>query len=161
MLSKGVHIVVSAERLPVQNLVILNTDDKRSIFVIRRGRAVYIGTTDTFYEGQNVEWPEITREEVEYLLRPVARDFTSEPIAPEEVVSAWAGLRPLIGEKGKTASEISRKDEVWIGPKGVVSIAGGKLTGYRPMAELTLEKAAEASGLTPRPGPRRGAAPRR
>ena len=148
MLSKGVHIVVPAERLAVRNLVILNTDDKRSIFVIRRGRAVYIGTTDTFYEGDNEEWPEITREDVEYLLRPVARDFTAEPIAPEEITSAWAGLRPLIGEKGKSPSEISRKDEVWIGPKGVVSIAGGKLTGYRPMAEMTLDKVAEVSGLT-------------
>jgi glycerol-3-phosphate dehydrogenase len=98
-------------------------------------------------------WPVIERADVEYVLRPVARDLTADPVAPEEVVAAWAGLRPLIGEEGKSPSEISRKDEVWVGPCRVVTIAGGKLTGYRPMAHLTLERAAEACGLSPAPAP--------
>jgi glycerol-3-phosphate dehydrogenase len=150
-LSKGVHVTVSAERLPIRNMLILATEDRRSIFVIRRGPAVYVGTTDTTYEPGVETWPEICREDVTYLLAPLARDLAGEPLVPEDVVAAWAGLRPLIAEPGKGPTEISRKDEVWIGPKRVVTIAGGKLTGYRPMAQLTLAKAAEACGLAPAP----------
>jgi glycerol-3-phosphate dehydrogenase len=69
------------------------------------------------------------------------------------VVAAWAGLRPLVAEAGKAATEISRRDEVWIGPGGVVSVAGGKLTGYRPMARRAVERTAEACGLALAPAP--------
>ncbi len=150
-LSKGVHIVLPAERLPVRNMVLLNAEDRRSIFVVPTGSAVYVGTTDTTYEPGVETWPVITRADVDYLLAPLARDFRVDPVAPEEVAAAWAGLRPLIAEEGKAPREISRKDEVWIGPQRVVTIAGGKLTGYRPMAQLTLEKAAEACGIAPAP----------
>ena len=146
-LSKGVHVVLPAERLPVRNIVILSAADRRSIFVIRRGEAVFIGTTDTSYEHGCETWPRITRDDVEYLLAPIARDFSVEPIAPEEVVAAWSGLRPLIAEPGKKAHEISRRDEIWIGAKRVVSVAGGKLTGYRPMTRTAVEKAAEVCEL--------------
>jgi glycerol-3-phosphate dehydrogenase len=146
-LSKGVHVVLPAERLPARNIVILGTADRRSIFVIRRGDAVFIGTTDTSYERGCETWPLITRSDVEYLLAPIARYFSVEPVRPEEVVAAWSGLRPLIAEPGKKAHEISRRDEIWIGPKRVVSVAGGKLTGYRPMSRTTVEKAAEVCGL--------------
>jgi glycerol-3-phosphate dehydrogenase len=146
-LSKGVHVVLPAERLPVRNIVILGAADRRSIFAIRRGDAIFIGTTDTSYEHGSETWPQITREDVEYLLAPIARDFSVEPIAPEEVVAAWSGLRPLIAEPGKKAHEISRRDEIWIGPKRVVSVAGGKLTGYRPMTRTAVEKAADVCGI--------------
>jgi glycerol-3-phosphate dehydrogenase len=146
-LSKGVHVVVPEERLPVRNIVILGAADRRSIFVIRRGEAVFIGTTDTSYEHGSETWPRITREDVEYLLEPIPRDFSVEPLAPEDVVAAWSGLRPLIAEPGKKAHEISRRDEIWIGPKRVVSVAGGKLTGYRPMTRTAVEKAAEVCEL--------------
>lgn len=152
-LSEGIHVVVPASRLPVENLLILNTSDRRSIFVIRRGPAVYLGTTDTFYPAGSDTWPTIQRSHVEYLLAPVARDLTAKPLVPEDVVAAWSGLRPLIAEEGKAPSEISRKDEVWIGPKRVVTIAGGKLTGYRPMARMTLERAAEECELRLAPPP--------
>ncbi len=146
-LSKGVHIVVRAERLPVRNMIICNTSDRRSIFVIRHGGVVYLGTTDTTYEPGHEVWPEITREDVEYLLEPVRSYFRVDPIRPEEVVGAWAGLRPLIAEPGKKPHEISRRDEVMIGPARVLTLAGGKLTGYRPMAMETVEKAAATCGL--------------
>jgi glycerol-3-phosphate dehydrogenase len=151
-LSKGIHVVVPAERLPVRNMLILSAPDRRSIFVIRRGAAVYLGTTDTLY-GKDHHWPAIEREDVEYLLAPVARDLTCDPLAPEEIVAAWSGLRPLISEAGKLPSEISRKDEVWVGPRRVISIAGGKLTGYRPMAREAVERAAKVCGLALAPEP--------
>jgi glycerol-3-phosphate dehydrogenase len=149
LLSKGVHIVVPEARLPVEHLLILGTDDRRSIFVIPRGRSVYIGTTDTEYDPGVEAEPRITREDVRYLLAPVNRDLDVKPLAPEDVTAAWAGLRPLIAEPGKKPSEISRKDEVWVGPRHVITIAGGKLTGYRPMARMTLERTAEVAGLAP------------
>jgi len=147
LLSLGIHVVLPHRRVPVRNMMILGTRDRRSIFVIPRGEIVYVGTTDTVYEPGAQTWPSIPRKDVEYLLEPLNRDLSVEPLVPEEVTAAWAGLRPLIAEPGKAPTEISRKDEVWIGPAGVVSIAGGKLTGYRPMARLALERAAKEHGL--------------
>ncbi len=152
-LSKGVHIVVPAERLPVNHMIICNTRDRRSIFVIRRGSCVYLGTTDTTYAPGEELWPEITRADVEYLLEPASRYFAVDPVRPDEVVGAWAGLRPLIAEPGKPPQEISRREEILVGAAGVVTMAGGKLTGYRPMAMATLEKAAQVCGLKLAPAP--------
>jgi glycerol-3-phosphate dehydrogenase len=106
-----------------------------------------VGTTDTTYEPGAETWPSITREDVDYLLAPVTRDFSVAPPQSEEVVAAWAGLRPLIAEPGKKPAEISRRDEVWVGSRGVITVAGGKLTGFRLMAQETLGKAAEVTGL--------------
>jgi glycerol-3-phosphate dehydrogenase len=146
-LSKGVHVAVRAERLPVRHLAVLQAADRRSIFAIRRGGSVYLGTTDTSYGEGADPWPAVTRADVEYLLAPARRDFRAAPLALSDVVAAWAGLRPLVAEPGRPAREISRKDEVWIGAAGLVTLAGGKLTGYRPMARATLERAAEVGAL--------------
>jgi glycerol-3-phosphate dehydrogenase len=131
----------------VNHLAVLSTDDRRSIFAIRRGGVVYLGTTDTSYGGSSRLWPEIGRADVDYLLAPASRDFAVAPLRSSDVVAAWAGLRPLVAEPGKAAREMSRKDEVQVGPLGVVSLAGGKLTGYRPMARAVLERAAEVAEL--------------
>ena len=70
------------------------------------------------------------------------------------MIGAWAGLRPLIAQPGKRPSEISRRDEVLVGPAGVITMAGGKLTGYRPLARETVERAAEVAALRLRAGAR-------
>lgn len=145
-LSKGVHVVIPASRLPVRNLVVMNTADKRSIFAIPRGDTVYLGTTDTTYRGDDWRWPAIDMEDVRYLLEPATRYFTVDPLKPEDVVAAWAGLRPLIAQPGKAAKEMSRKDEIWVGVGGMVTIAGGKLTGFRKMAEDIMAVVAEQLG---------------
>jgi glycerol-3-phosphate dehydrogenase len=147
-LSKGVHIVVRAERLPVRNMITCVARDDRTLFVIPHGGVVYIGTTDTTWEPGQTVWPEIGREDVEYLLEPPARYFRVDPIRPDEVVAAWAGLRPLIAQPGKKPSEISRRDEILVGPARVLTLAGGKLTGYRPLARQAVEQAAELRGLS-------------
>jgi glycerol-3-phosphate dehydrogenase len=146
-LSKGVHIVVDAARLPVRNMLVLNTSDRRSIFVIPRHGVVYIGTTDTTYEDGYDLWPSITREDVEYLLATVNESCDVAALSVDHVLAAWAGLRPLIAEPGKPSRELSRKEEIRVGPAGLVTIAGGKLTGFRPMAQQTLERAAELFDL--------------
>jgi len=153
-LSKGVHVVVSASRLPVRQMVICSTRDRRQVFVIRHGDVVYIGTTDTTYLPGAATWPEIELEDVEYLLAPMARHFRGDPLRPRDVIAAWAGLRPLIAEPGKAPTEISRRDEVLVGPGGVVTLAGGKLTGYRPMAVDSVRRAADVCGLRLAPDPR-------
>lgn len=133
-LTKGVHIVVSHDRLPVKQAIYFNVDDGRMIFAIPRGRTTYIGTTDTFYEGDkdNVF---TTREDAVYIIDAVNSNFPTVKLTIQDIESSWAGLRPLIYEEGKSASELSRKDEIFESPSGLISIAGGKLTGYRKMAE--------------------------
>jgi glycerol-3-phosphate dehydrogenase len=138
-LSKGVHVVIPRERLPVNHLVILSAPDGRSVFCVPRGNIVYVGTTDSSYGKAPDVWPEITRSEVDYLLEPLSRYFPQNPVAPRDCVAAWSGLRPLVAQEGRKATEISRKDEVWRGPSAMISIAGGKLTGYRKMATGVLK----------------------
>ena len=151
-LTKGVHIVVAHERFPVKQAIYFNVDDGRMIFAIPRGRSTYIGTTDTNYSGDknNVF---TTREDADYLITAVNANFPSVKLALEDLESSWAGLRPLIHEEGKSASELSRKDEIFESTSGLISIAGGKLTGYRKMAErvidLVIEKHFEGKSLMP------------
>ena len=117
----------------MRQIAILGTADKRSIFAIPRGSIVYLGTTDTSYgHGADPE-PPVLRSDVEYLLEAVPRYFDTNPLRPADCVTAWAGLRPLIAEAGKAPAELSRRDEIGRSPSGVVTIAGGKLTGYRKM----------------------------
>jgi glycerol-3-phosphate dehydrogenase len=138
-LTKGVHIVVPFHRLPVHQAIYFDVSDGRMIFVIPRGRITYIGTTDTDYKGDkdNVI---ATKEDVLYLLNATNETFPSILLTLADVESSWAGLRPLIHEEGKSASELSRKDEIFESETGLISIAGGKLTGYRKMAERVVDK---------------------
>jgi glycerol-3-phosphate dehydrogenase len=142
-LSKGVHIVVDRERLPVNRTVIMPAADRRSVFAVPKGRATYFGTTDAFYEGADL-WPRIDRADVDYLIEAAARCFATPPLRAGDITSAWSGVRPLVAEAGKSASEVSRKDEVWVGPAGVISIGGGKLTAYRRMAERVVDRIEDA-----------------
>lgn len=138
-LTKGVHIVVPFHRLPVHQAIYFDVPDGRMIFAIPRGRVTYIGTTDTDYQGdKNVVLA--TRDDVNYILHAVNETFPSVLLTLADVESSWAGLRPLIHEEGKSASELSRKDEIFESPTGLISIAGGKLTGYRKMAERVVDK---------------------
>ncbi len=147
-LTKGVHVVVPWTRLPISRTVILPAGDRRSIFAVPRGDATYLGTTDTFYP-QVETWPSITAEDATYLLDAAAPRFTSPPLTTADITSAWSGVRPLVAEEGKSPSEISRRDELWTGPAGVLSIAGGKLTAYRRMAERVVDSIEDALGRKP------------
>jgi glycerol-3-phosphate dehydrogenase len=137
-LTKGIHLVLPCERLPVSRIVVMNTPDHRAVFVVPRGSIVYLGTTDTDYEGRYDD-PWITLDDVRYLLAAANATFTVERLDLDDVVGAWAGLRPLLHQEGKKPTEISRKDEIMVGPTGLLSIAGGKLTTYRKMAERVVD----------------------
>ena len=137
-LTKGVHLVVPYERLPLKQSVYFDVPDGRMIFAIPRGRSTYIGTTDTNYDG-NLEKPAVTADDAAYLLNAVNHMFPDSQLKEKDIASSWAGLRPLIHEEGKSPSELSRKDEIFVSPSGLVTIAGGKLTGYRKMAERVVD----------------------
>lgn len=138
-LSKGVHIVVSHERLPLHHSIYFDVPDGRMIFAIPRGKVTYIGTTDTPYEA-SLERIVVTQADLDYLLKAVNRTFPDSLLTRYDVISNWAGLRPLIHEEGKSPSEMSRRDEIFEASDGLISIAGGKLTGYRKMAERIVDK---------------------
>ncbi len=140
--SKGVHIVVDRDRLPLRQAAYFDVGDGRMIFAIPRLRCTYIGTTDTPYKGDPDNIPTL-QEDVDYLLNATNAMFPSVQLTTEDVESSWAGVRPLIFEEGKEGAEMSRKDEIFTSETGLLSIAGGKLTGYRKMAERVLDRLAE------------------
>lgn len=137
--TKGVHLVVDGEKLPVNRTVYTDTglEDERMIFIIPRGNKTYFGTTDTPYDGDLIE-PPITTEDVDYLLEAVNTRFPKSNLTMDDIETGWSGLRPLILEEGETdPSMISRGHDVFVSETGLVTIAGGKLTDYRLMAEDT------------------------
>ncbi|MED5262350.1 MAG: glycerol-3-phosphate dehydrogenase/oxidase [Myxococcota bacterium] len=148
-LSKGIHVVLPKSILPVRNTVVLGTSDRRSTFVVPRGEVVYVGTTDTSWPGGPDYWPSITRADIDYLMAPLSDYFHTERISAEDCLATWSGLRPLLAQGNKNPTEISRRDEIWEGETGLISIAGGKLTGYRKMARSVLALLFEKLGRRP------------
>jgi glycerol-3-phosphate dehydrogenase len=140
--------VLPASRVPLRNIVVMNARDRRSIFAIPQREVVYIGTTDTTYDHGPQVWPDISRDDVDYLLEPLGRYLSVEPPTVRDVTAAWAGLRPLVAQPGKKPTDISRADEVLVSPTGVVTVAGGKLTGYRPTVERVLQDVARVLDRT-------------
>ncbi|MGE7863130.1 aerobic glycerol-3-phosphate dehydrogenase [Bacillus mobilis] len=137
-LSKGVHLVIDQKRFPLGQAIYFDTPDKRMVFAIPRGGKTYVGTTDTFYD-KDAAVPHMTTEDRTYIINAINYMFPSVKITEKDIESSWAGVRPLIYEEGKNASEISRKDEIWTSESGLITIAGGKLTGYRKMAEMVVD----------------------
>ncbi|MCL4152419.1 UNVERIFIED_CONTAM: hypothetical protein GTU68_027831, partial [Idotea baltica] len=141
-LTKGVHLVFPYAKLPVKQSVYFDIPDGRMMFAIPRGKVTYVGTTDTNF---NLDKDKVQTDLADaiYLLSAVNNMFPKINLEMEDIVSSWAGLRPLIHEEGKSASELSRKDEIFTSDTGLISIAGGKLTGYRKMAERVVDRIAK------------------
>jgi glycerol-3-phosphate dehydrogenase len=141
-LTKGIHLVFDGKRFPLKQAVYFDTPDGRMVFAIPREGKTYVGTTDTVYKG-NIAHPTMTESDRDYVLKAIDYMFPEVKIKAEDVESSWSGLRPLIHEEGKDPSEISRKDEIFVSESGFISIAGGKLTGYRKMAESIVDLVAK------------------
>lgn len=143
-LTKGIHLVVPRDRLPVPDAVVM-TDQRRILFAIPWGRRVILGTTDTDYHGPlEAVCPE--PEDVEYVLAVVNRTFPRLALAPADVRGAWAGLRPLVARGHGRPSEISRAHQIHMPQPGWVDVAGGKLTTYRLIAEHVVDRAVRYLG---------------
>jgi len=137
-LSKGIHIVIDRTRLPVSAAVVI-TAGKRILFVIPWGERVIIGTTDTDYHGP----PEAVvtdANDVNYVLRTVNEFFPEVGILESDIISVWAGLRPLIANPDGSPSDISRAHQIRCPEPLWWDIAGGKLTTYRLMAEQAVDQ---------------------
>jgi glycerol-3-phosphate dehydrogenase len=136
-LTKGVHLVIDRSRLPVPEAVVM-TDGRRILFAIPWGERVILGTTDSDYQGP-IEDPSCDAQDMAYVLRIVNEHFPEARVSEADVISAWAGLRPLIANPNGKPSDISRAHEIHVGAGGWIDVAGGKLTTYRLMAEETVD----------------------
>jgi glycerol-3-phosphate dehydrogenase len=135
LLSKGTHIVISHTKFPLQQALYYDDfEKKRMIFAIPKGNITYVGTTDIEFTGDKNKIYS-SRIEVNYLIKTIQSLFPQLSIDVSDIISSWVGVRPLIKEPGKKSTEVSRKDEIFVSPSGLISIAGGKLTGFRKMAE--------------------------
>ena len=149
--SQGAHIVVDRRFLPGDSaLMVPKTDDGRVMFAIPWHNRVVIGTTDVEVEQPLLE-PRAMPEEIDFLIAH-ARKYLDPPPGEKDVLSAFAGLRPLVKRaSGVRTSAISRDHVIDVSPTGLVTITGGKWTTYRKMAEDVIDRAMRVSGLEPRP----------
>ena len=140
--TKGIHIVVEKSRLAVPETVVM-TDGKRILFAIPWGERTILGTTDTDYQGAlddvRANW-----EDIRYILQIANRFFPNANLTKDDVISTWAGLRPLIADSHRPPSDISRSHKVCNPEPGWWDVAGGKLTTYRLMAEQTVDQIVKA-----------------
>lgn len=133
--SKGIHVVVPSERLENQAAVLIpSLGESRFLFVIPWQGRTLIGTTDTDYAG-NLDDPRAEAEEIDRVVQSAARAFPDARLSTQDVISTFAGLRPLIAADGQSTKELSRKEEIFEDDSGLITITGGKLTTWRRMAE--------------------------
>ena len=150
--AKGIHITVPKAAFPCDIAAVIPVKaDHRSIFVVSWGDQVYLGTTDTQWDGP-LDDPSCEPEDVDYIL-DAANAITTQPISRADITGIWTGLRPLLAPvEGQQApsertADLSRRHTVRTSPGGVVTVTGGKLTTYRLMAEDTVDAVVEVLGL--------------
>ncbi len=151
-LTKGTHIFVPP--LVRSHAITIPSTDGRVIFVIPYPDATLIGTTDTDYEGDPTD-VQPTADEVGYLLGEVRRIIPQHSLAPDAVISSFAGVRPLTRDDGVAAARVSREHKIFESPSGVISLAGGKYTTYREIAEQLVDRVSAipcCTHLEPLPG---------
>jgi glycerol-3-phosphate dehydrogenase len=140
----GVHIVTSAAHLPTggRAFVVRSPRDGRIMFALPAGSRTMVGTTDT-------DWPErpkagdpirASARDVDYLLESIRHNFPAASVGPDEVLSTFAGLRPLLASDDRNPSATSREHAIWIDRRGILSVAGGKLTTMRRMGEEIVDR---------------------
>ena len=138
--AKGVHLTLPREALPTTEyaVVLPETPDGRLLFIVPWNTRVTLGTTDT--KGGDIDAPVSTSEDIEYLIN-TTNAYLKTKITRDQVISAWAGYRPLISPAGAdgATSKLSRTHIVNDGPAGMITITGGKLTSYRRMAQDTID----------------------
>jgi len=138
--SRGAHIVLAGKKLLLEAAVAVpSPEDARPVFLIPHPEGVLVGTTDIYHEG-SLDDPRPTKEEVSYLLSAVRAHFPAASIAEADIAGAFAGLRPILDTHAESPSEATREEELWE-EEGLLSVAGGKLTTWRPTAEDVVDRA--------------------
>ena len=146
---RGSHLILPQERLPVSHVLALrNPRDKRSVFIFPWEGATMVGTTDLDHPGDLDIEASITGQEVDYLLEVVNNQFPQHGICRDDVISTYAGVRPVIGsERSRDPSRERRDHAVW-SDRGLITVSGGKLTTFRLIA---LDVLAAARSALPAP----------
>jgi glycerol-3-phosphate dehydrogenase len=145
--SKGVHVVVPRDRLPLSHASVLlpsRQGDRRSMFAIAWGPQTILGTTDTAYDGP-LDALHLTAEDLDYVLAAGNAVF-ERGLTADDVVAAWVGVRPLLREGEADEGDTSRRHTLLDGPAGLVTITGGKLTTYRRMAKDVVDLLVDRDG---------------
>jgi len=158
--SKGAHLVLSAERLPVGRAVVMqDTEADRILFAIPWGDRTVLGTTDTPFSGRP-EDADVDASDAAYLLEFANRAFPAARLETADILSGWAGVRPLLANAEGNPSDASREHRLVVHEPGFVSLFGGKLTTYRSMAADALDRLVgrsvdrSSTGRRPLPGGR-------
>lgn len=136
---RGSHLIIPFERLPVSVSLTLNhPGDRRPVFIFPWLGQTVVGTTDLDHTDDLDNEPHISQEELDYLLRAIDSVYPAAHIRPEDILSTWAGVRPVVTEGGdRSPSSESREHVIWA-EDGLISVAGGKLTTFRPIAREAL-----------------------
>ena len=148
--SQGVHLVLDASFLPGNDAIMIpKTDDGRVLFLVPWHNRVVVGTTDTLLDSHSLE-PKPLDKEIDFILETANR-YLNKQVTKKDVLSVFAGLRPLAAPKDKSekTKEISRSHKIIVSKSGLITITGGKWTTYRRMAQDTVNKAIELGKLAP------------
>jgi len=147
--TKGIHLVVERARVPVPDTVVM-TEGKRILFAIPWGERTILGTTDTDYNG-SLDEVLADAGDIGYVLQVTNQFFPNAKLRAADVISTWAGLRPLIANPNGKPSDISRSHDIKNPEPGWWDVAGGKLTTYRLMAEQTVDRIVREQRLQAQP----------
>jgi glycerol-3-phosphate dehydrogenase len=147
-LTKGVHLTLAHDRLPLRLAVVMRSRDRerRMMFAIPRGSYTYLGTTDTDFEG-DPENALAEQQDVTYILDAANGWFPHASLTDSDIVSTWVGLRPLVRPPRQASpSAVSRDYKLFHSASGLVTVGGGKLTAFRAMADHILNDLVPGSG---------------
>ncbi len=144
--TKGTHILVSREKFggsrDASAVTFPSFSDGRLMFLIPWGAFTIIGTTEADYD-RDFDRVHADANDVDYIVAAVNHAFSGVQLQKEDIISTYAGLRPLVVQSGKSAHRTSREHQIWTSESGLVTIAGGKLTTYRSMAQELVDLVAK------------------
>ena len=138
---RGSHLMIAAERFPLQQAVGFYAEDGRPVFVLPWEGAVLIGTTDIDHRDDLDIEPRISREEVDYLLQATRREFPALDLTESDIVSTWAGVRPVVASGADVDPSKEARDHLVVTEEGLLTVTGGKLTTFRATAVAALRTA--------------------
>jgi glycerol-3-phosphate dehydrogenase len=144
--SRGIHLVLDRGRMPIRSAVMVPSiaGDGSLVFVVPWGPRVYAGTTDALHRG-SLDRPQVEPEDVRLVLESLSGSFEGD-ITAADVVASWAGIRPLLDTGRGATRDLSRRHVVLVGPPGLITVTGGKLTTYRAMAQDVVDRVCRALG---------------
>lgn len=148
--TKGIHLTLPKNRLPLSSAVVMGAEKSdRIVFGIPRHEMIVIGTTDTDYQGDPADVV-ATRDDVDYLLQITDHYFPGAKLREEDLISSYAGVRPLVRDDSGSEGKTSREHTIFNDPRGVTFVAGGKYTTYRLMSKQVVDAALETFPLEDR-----------